>query len=370
MLVVYLDSQDYIKIFNEAEGGENRKVLERLMYLKNQGLITIGFSAITLLEFVTEPDEKHRQERISRGKLIKDICGPNAFPMVNDLGSGARFPNGENWLFPEGKQLISASKMLRQLSEEYESAIRGHKEFNRKTKRSFLKKNSLKKIVLENGFGRKVEHYGTIPVSKDFVDGRYIEKLILGKISKEDFEKRVNLCLLDPEEYSRIVYDYYKKENMIDAYFSETKKNMHSAVVKLQNHVRKVKEFNSLISGSRAKMIASGMDKMEVRKRTKAVTLDDPFPDGLLNLESSLGSGRSAHFVHYFRKLASLSVSYKESDTMDLWQFCYAYDCDFFRCDKAMADTFKDFKPFEGKLIGRFADLPNRIEEKLSIKNS
>ena len=46
---------------------------------------------------------------------------------------------------------------------------------------------------------------------------------------------------------------------------------------------------------------------------------------------------------------------------MDLFQMCYAYDCDLFRCDKDMANTFRKFEPFQGKLVGRFVELPNRI---------
>ena len=48
---------------------------------------------------------------------------------------------------------------------------------------------------------------------------------------------------------------------------------------------------------------------------------------------------------------------------MDLFQMCYAYDCNLYRCDKAMGNMFRDFEPFEGKLVSRFRELPDRVEE-------
>lgn len=365
MLTVYLDTQDYINIFNEPDGGENRKILDILLRFRDDGHLVIGFSAITLLEFITEPDDNNREERVRRGRLIKNICGKNAFPMIVDLGSGARFPNGGNWLLAEGNKLISASKVLRDLCEYYKSEV-NKLGGNRNQRRKLLKQLALEKLVLKNGFGRNISDYGNIPVSREFVEGRYIEKLILGKISHTEFEKVANSFLIDPEEYSRIVYDHYKKQNMIDLYFGKVKEDIKTAVDKFQNHMSTIKLFNSAVTDARAKLIESGRDKKEVRSQLKSVPVIDEFPNRLVNLEKNIGEGRSEHFVHYFRKLQRLSLKYKESDLMDLWQLCYAYDCDFFRCDKAMADSFKDFKPFEGKLVGRFSDLPTRIKEKLS----
>jgi hypothetical protein len=48
---------------------------------------------------------------------------------------------------------------------------------------------------------------------------------------------------------------------------------------------------------------------------------------------------------------------------MDLMQFCYAYDVDLFRCDKAMAHIFRDYEPFRGKLVSSFFQLPEKIQE-------
>jgi len=63
-LVLYLDTQDYINLFNEPDDGPNHAILEQLMDHKNRGEIVIGYSWVIMLEFITRPTEKFREERV------------------------------------------------------------------------------------------------------------------------------------------------------------------------------------------------------------------------------------------------------------------------------------------------------------------
>ena len=91
-LIVYLDTQDYINLFNESDEGPNHQVLADLLEHRDRGEIVIGFSFATILEFITKPDAANRRERVRRGQLVKDICGPNAFPYPTAIPKGASFP--------------------------------------------------------------------------------------------------------------------------------------------------------------------------------------------------------------------------------------------------------------------------------------
>ena len=91
-------------------------------------------------------------------------------------------------------------------------------------------------------------------------------------------------------------------------------------------------------------------------------SVPEPNPETFdAKLEAVLGEGRVGHFRHYLGRVLKPGYAFKRSDVMDLMQMCYAYDCDLFRCDKAMANTFSDFPPFKGKLVSRFLELPDRI---------
>ena len=86
--IIYLDTQDYIKLFNEPNAGPNHQVLTDLLAYRDRGEIVLGFSFATILEFITRPDAANRRERVRRGQLIKDICGPNAFPYPTAIPEG------------------------------------------------------------------------------------------------------------------------------------------------------------------------------------------------------------------------------------------------------------------------------------------
>ncbi|AGI66127.1 hypothetical protein OAN307_c03810 [Octadecabacter antarcticus 307] len=92
--------------------------------------------------------------------------------------------------------------------------------------------------------------------------------------------------------------------------------------------------------------------------------------DIVTKLEKTLGVGRADHFGHYISQIAKPGYSYKRSDFMDVMQMCCVAECDLFRCDKAMENTFRGFVPFEGKLVRRFTELPDRIEKLLDKRAS
>lgn len=86
-------------------------------------------------------------------------------------------------------------------------------------------------------------------------------------------------------------------------------------------------------------------------------------------LEEIMGEGRADYIGHYMLKSSRKDYNLKRSDIMDIMQMCYVPDCDLFRCDKAMADLYRDYEPFVGKLVARFRDLPARIEARLRSRN-
>ena len=90
-LIMYLDTQDYINLFNVPDNGAHQVLAELLAY-RDQGEIVIGFSFATIMEFISKPDAANRCERVRRGQLIKDICGPNAFPFRYRNSKGGVIP--------------------------------------------------------------------------------------------------------------------------------------------------------------------------------------------------------------------------------------------------------------------------------------
>lgn len=365
-LTVYLDTQDYINIFNEPEGGENRLVLERLIQQRDQGKIVIGFSFATILELITRPNSENRSERVRRGELIKDICGPNSFPYPTDLAKGATFPNGGRWMFPKDSNVISARSFRKEMHTALQAEVANAEGLNRALRRALSRKSSMQDLIRRSGstWGRKRSDYGKMPVSDEMIQSRIMERFMKGQCSDAEFEARLGAWLSDPAEYSRIIYDYADKPNIIEEFFGKPTSQIEDAVAKVQGVIADVKRHNDEILKARQNLRDLGMDNRTARNLTKQVELPEADFQGITEkLEAVFGKGRAGHFVHYMRHAMVPDYRFKRSDVMDLIQMCYAYDCDLYRCDKAMGNMFRDFEPFEGKLVSRFGDLPDRVEE-------
>ncbi|MBR9653552.1 hypothetical protein [Thalassovita aquimarina] len=368
-LIVYLDTQDYINLFNEPDDGTNHQVLSELLEYRDNGAIVIGFSIATIVEFITKPDITNRSERVRRGQLIKNICGANAFPNFSDLAKGASFPNDGKWILKKDQKIISAKQFRRQMHEILIEELAKTEGLNRAQRRQLGRKSSMHELVRKKGstWGRKRSDYGELPVSDEIVESRILERFMKGLCSDSEFEKRMNAWLSDPAEYSRIVYDYADHPNVIDKYFGKSIDDIENAVQSMQNLVSATQKLNAEMLSTRSVLIDAGIDKSKARKLTKQRSLPEFDPDKVdAKLEELLGKGRSRHFQHYLARVMKPGYTFKRSDMMDLMQMCYAYDCDLFRCDKSMANTFSNFEPFKGKLVGRFTELPKRIDALIS----
>ena len=370
-LIVYLDTQDYIKLFNEPDEGPNHQVLSDLLAYRDRREIVIGFSFATILEFITKPDAANRQERIRRGQLIKDVCGPRAFPFPTDIPKGASFPNDGMWMPSGGEKIISAQQFRNQMHEGLLEELANTEGLNRKQRRHLGRKSSMPELFRKIGStqGRNRSDWGDFPVSDELLQSRIVERFIKGQCNDQEFEERLNSWFVDPAEYSRIFYDYADQPNVIAKYFGKSTDDVERLVKTLQDAVLNNRKLNDQQLTYRAKLLEAGVDKSEARNLTKQISIPTPDPTAFgSKLETVLGKGRVGHFQHYMERILKPGYAFKRSDLMDLFQMCYAYDCDLFRCDRAMASTFRSFEPFKGKLVEHFAELPRKIDTLLGYK--
>lgn len=371
-LIIYLDTQDYIRIFNDPEGAEVHKTLDRLLKFRDNGEIVIGYSWVTVFEFITKPSNEFREERVRRGRLIKEICGKNAFPYLTELKNDARFPNGGYWIPGRNGKIITASLFRSKISQMYKEAIAEHKGLNRAERRRLRTRSAMQEFLRKGipEWGNRIEDYKGIPVSREIIESGIISRFIKGLCSDSEFEEKLNGWLSDPEEFSRIFYDYANKQNMIDEYFTPSLIKIESALGQVHDALRGFDEAAETLRGMRQNLIGNGIDKRTAKKLIKLPKRPSPDVSSIVNeLEKVIGKGYAEHFGHYVSKAARKGYRFKRSDVLDLMQMCYVRECDLFRCDKAMADLFKDFAPFLGKLVDRFEDLPERIEKMLHVKD-
>jgi len=361
-LVVYLDTSDYINIFNENPPGDYNHVLEDLIRLRQDGDAAFYFSFFSVVEFITKPDLKNRSERVRRGDLLKFICGSNAFPHVWDIKDSAALPNDGRWFLGKDDVLLSGANFRKSAKANLYKIIKSHPALNRETRRKFLSASGVNEMMnwVGSNWGRTRADYGDLPVSEEFVRNDYIRRLLRGEITDVDFEKAVVRWVMDPSEYSRIVYEYADRPNFTDKFFGEILNQLRSATDGLAASVESVKELNQKQLAMRQNLRKVGIDHKLARRLTKQTSIDNDkiALEWYQKASAQIGERRSGHFLHYFKKLVSAKIRFKHSDFMDLMHLCYAYDCDFFRTDAAMASNLKDYEPFRGKLVSKFHSLP------------
>lgn len=364
-LIVYLDTQDYIKLFNEPPHGPCHQILEQLLDLRDRRHIVIGFSFATVVEFITKPDVDNRAERVRRGQLIKDVCGRNAFPYPTDIVKGATFPNGGMWMCAAEEKIMSGEEFRRRMHATLVEELANEDRLSRKQRRQLGRKSSMTNLIRRLGstWGRNRSDYGDLPVSEELVQSRIFERFMKGECSDREFETRINAWVSDPAEYSRIIYDYANHPNVLDNIVGQSANDIEKLVSVIHELVETTKELNARLLEIRTNLIDAGANKSDARKLTKQFAIPRPDPDTFgKKLEALLGVGRAGHFEHYVTSITKSGRNFKRSDMMDLFQMCYAYECDLFRCDKDMASIFRDFDPFRNKLVARFDELPDRID--------
>lgn len=371
-LVIYLDTQDYIRLFNERGHGPAHEVLDQLLAFRNNGDIVLGYSWAIILEFITRPTVDYREERVRRGQLVKDICGQNAFPFYSDLKHGARFPNNGFWITGRNGKWMTAKRFRREMEKRYLETLAEQQGLNRAQRRQLRTPSAMRQLLRENTstWGSKRDDFKGFPVSDELIESGVLTRFLKGRCSDFEFEERVNRWFSDPAEFSRIAYDYADMPNLMDEFFGPSLNKIEDSLTKMQEASRDWDDLGETIRSHRQNLIDIGFDKRKARELTtppKKPILD--LTDLVRRLEGFIGEGRAEHFGHYMLKASRKDYNFKRSDFMDIMQMCYVPDCDFFRCDKAMADLYKDFQPFKGKLVARFTDLPTKIEAKLSEKN-
>ena len=314
-LIVYLDTQDYIKLFNEPEEGPNHQVLADLLAYRDRGEIVIGFSFATIIEFITKPDAANRSERVRRGQLIKDICGRNAFPYPSAILEGASFPNDGMWMFSAGKKVMSAQQFRKQMHETLLEELAQIEGLNRKQRRQLGRKSSLVGLIRMTGstWGRKRSDWGDFPISDELLQSRMVERFIKGECSNREFEERINAWFSDPAEYSRIVYDYADQPNVIAKCFGKATDEIERIMSTLQDYVSSIQQLNEQMLKARAKLVGAGMEKSEARKMTKQLSIAQPNLETLgPELEAVLDKGRVGHFRHYMMRASKVRLHLQE----------------------------------------------------------
>ena len=176
-----------------------------------------------------------------------------------------------------------------------------------------------------------------------------------GQCEDIKFKKNMDNWYSNLAEYSRLFYEHDDRMNIIDEYFDNIKISFREIIdqakISYNNNTRNI--------------------DIEVQKIIDEISIPEfSCQDDNIKLKDVLEEKHLEHFKPYLLQTIKSGYTFKSSDVIDLVQLRYAYDCDLFRCDKAMYNIFQNYKPFKIKLVRKISDLPKCIENRLSKPDS
>lgn len=366
-VIVYLDTQDYINIRQHGNDAEISKVVAYIKAKIFEGKISVYYSPMIVLEFLTRPGEGFIQDRIERGRLVKEICGQNTFSIeFSSLKAGMR--SDGNWIGSQITDELSVKRLIKKSIESARKEIAIDLRLNRETRRKI---NSDSYIIaqMKSGesrlFGTKAD-FGSLPVSEEFMKGRYIERYLQKEISEAAVQRAFTKWIADPEEFCRVYYQYKDNENAIDQFFHPTISAMQLASQHAEKFCAQALEFEKSRIQNRRDLIDAGFESNEAKRLTPQFRPDLNLDANRLKLENVFGKGRAEHFLSYLLAIFKGKTSWLSSDFGDLFHLIYSYECDLFRCDKKMANIMADCNVLKDRLVPSFFELPSRIEAMLA----
>jgi len=102
-------------------------------------------------------------------------------------------------------------------------------------------------------------------VSDELIESGVINRFMKGQCSDAEFEDRINRWITDPAEYSRIVYDYADKPNLIDEFFGEGIDRMEASFRDIQDNHQALDQLGEKFLNIRKTLIETGMDPRKAK---------------------------------------------------------------------------------------------------------
>lgn len=357
--LVYLDSQDFIRLTDDANDDRIGGVRERLFDLRRKGVCEFGFSYLHILEVLNPDSAGYEAEQKKYGQTIFDLTD-GAFPYLNDVISGKSYPNDGIWapldILNDFKGLISERKIKDSLREAIADG-------------GLLTRDQIKLALSKRNFAKFVREANLEVPS---------ELALLGATNAE-FKSLILHPARHRKRFSRLLVDLFSDPRMYSEMVARVSPDENPLLEKMNAHFEKM--YVALTS-----LIEQHSEAMEQRVELleKAATLKNAaeksglIDNGLAALTKKirqLGSLPSVqsnealkdprfHFLDtYLARVVKIEKMPTRSEIRDLLHLMYVPEVDLIRVDRRMFEVLKNDRSLKTKIVRRLEDLPDAIEQ-------
>ena len=363
LVKVYLDTQDYLKLIDPPQGSELEEVKAKLLKAKASREADFYFSWLIVLELIKPAASAFNDDRRARGQILFEFCEKNALPSFSDLRVTPKDRPAGVWTPYSTYYALSPRALDKFIYKKVEEYLERNG-YSRSIRRKYSSKKGLRELMRDVGpqaFGPQMFKDYITPNRKEF--DVLLPRFFAGSATAKEVSDLVRSWMSDPREIFDILYRDSDREDLLIAHFAPSWSKIRDAVAEYIDMAASLRRLREERADLVASLKAQGLDRRKIRE-----LLPEPIPDlpdmtPDPRLDKLLGQGRAHHFSHYVNCVAKGSILPKDSDIADIYHLVYLPDCDLFRCDKAMYSIFSTLDGFKGKLVERLEDLPDRIEE-------
>jgi hypothetical protein len=376
---IHLDTSDYSAMHDAPTGSPVAQIRDKLIEIGRSGRIEIGLSYHVVFEFLQRADPEHRSNRLSRARLLSELCGRNAFPYPTDLGNGHRFSNEGLWqpriTLDDHEIEVVVGHFVQAVQQDPEATLHARRIVSRRKYLRRLAEEYPDRVIALAGrnwpvmFGKSMVEDGAF--------GRYLA----AGMSRDEANGKLWFFINDPAS----IYELWFERCNWDCPILERRDNMAEKLVTM------LREFRSTMAGTAdlraritAELNATGDHALSSDGRSQLLRLrkdigtfrqemsspqqlceDVPIWKQMFGNESAL---LAAEILYAFERDKR---PIKDSDGIDFVHAMYLPHADLWRGDRAFSHLLKQHRvKFGERIVPTLLELPARIEAELEQQSA
>lgn len=372
---IYLDTSDYGAMHYAAPGSEIAVIRDQLRELARSGQIEIGLSYHVVFELLQKATPEHREDRLARARLLKELCGQNAFPYGRDLGQGHVFSKEGIWVPRFALDEFEVERLVADLLKH----VRRDPLFTREQRRRLSKRQAFaayvrgEPTVLRLLVGEK----WPLPFGREFAASGDLRRYILGETTREEANRKLWVHLTDPVMFYETWFERYGRGNPLETRGEELASMLMAMFEKLQ---AMLDEEAALRADVKKALNAKGEDALNAEDRGKLTkVLSDlktfraeiKSPDDLTERvpawKKTVGEKSARLAAQIMFAFHRDKRRLERSDAVDFIHAMYLPYTDLWRGDRAFGGLLTRHKvDYWERVVPTLTELPSRIEAELT----
>ena len=365
---LHLDTSDYAAMYCALPGSPVAKVSDFLKRLAERGKIQIGLSYHVVFELLQKAAPEYREDRLTRARLLVELCGKNAFPYPTDLGQGYEFSTEGLWI----PRIELADFEVENIVAHYADATARQLNLGRQQRRAFCKRRNF--VNWARADERRLREFPwTAPFGPKFAESGEFRRYVLGEITRGEANAKIRCYLTDPVSIYNTWFDCYGLDNPIVDRRDKLASKLAQMLGELNGMVGSAGDLRAAL---RSELTATGDRALSAPAREQLTALDREVKTFVRELQSpeELTKNAPGWAKHYGKASGLIAAQIlhafhkdgrdiKQSDGIDLVHAMYLPHADLWRGDRAFSTLLINNRvDLCSRIVSSLAELPERIE--------